>query len=359
MQLNTLLFVACTNLAVCVSADGAVSSNLMKLTALARDSPEAALAEIRASPLRAVVREVAPPEVSAPEGSALPTVTAHGMGDSCYEPGFMSVTHGIGRKTGSYARCIPTGGNIATDTINGFLMNMDKSVDVFAEKIRADAKLQGGFNAIGFSQGNSLIRGYIQKYNDPPVNTFISVHGTVMGVGAFPSCFDQGKPLGLLCKALAETLSTFADTGLVQGILFQADYFRDPTKASSKGYLSNSQIAKWNNENTASVNATYAENFGKVKHFAMVKAAQDSMVYPNDGEWWGSLPDGTYGNPLPMKETKFYEHDLFGLRTADSLGKISYESTAGDHLQFSDKELYGWVEKYFMGQNSTHSNVIV
>ena len=39
-----------------------------------------------------------------------------------------------------------------------------KSVDVFAAKIRADPKLANGFNAVGFSQGNSLIRGYIQKY---------------------------------------------------------------------------------------------------------------------------------------------------------------------------------------------------
>merc|ERR1711963_795566 len=116
----------------------------------------------------------------------------------------------IAKRTGSYAKCIPTGGNIISDTINGFLMNMDKSVDVFAEKIRADPNLKGGFNAIGFSQGNSLIRGYIHKYNDPPVNAFISVHGTVMGVAAFPNCFQQGKPLGLICKAFAEALGTLA-----------------------------------------------------------------------------------------------------------------------------------------------------
>merc|ERR1712014_467282 len=94
--------------------------------------------------------------------------------------------------------------------IDGFLENMDRSVDVFAAKIRADPKLKGGFNAAGFSQGNSLIRGYIHKYNDPPVNAFLSVHGTVMGVSAFPFCFRQEKPLGLICKALAEILGDAA-----------------------------------------------------------------------------------------------------------------------------------------------------
>merc|ERR1711959_616415 len=125
-----------------------------------------------------------------------------------------------------------TGGNIISDTINGYLMAMDKSVDVFAEKIRADPQLKGGFNAIGFSQGNSLIRGYIQKYNDPPVNTFISVHGTVMGVQAFPGCFSQGKPLGLLCKTFAEVLGDLAYNPLVQNVLYQANYYRDAKKVT-------------------------------------------------------------------------------------------------------------------------------
>ena len=47
----------------------------------------------------------------------------------------------------------------------------------------------------------------------------------------------------------------------------------------------------WNNEG-ASVNATYKENFIKVKRFIMIKAEQDSMVYPNEGEWWGHFADG-------------------------------------------------------------------
>merc|ERR1712125_36287 len=106
---------------------------------------------IQESPLVAKMKEMQVQDVQG-KTDALPTVTAHGMGDSCWEPGFHSVTKQIGARTGSYARCVPTGGNILTDTVNGYLMNMDKSVEVFAEKIRSDDKLKGGFNAIGFSQ---------------------------------------------------------------------------------------------------------------------------------------------------------------------------------------------------------------
>jgi hypothetical protein len=51
-----------------------------------------------------------------------PTVTAHGMGDSCFNEGMQQITALIGKATGSYAKCIPTG-NALTDTTNGFLVN--------------------------------------------------------------------------------------------------------------------------------------------------------------------------------------------------------------------------------------------
>merc|ERR1712190_487002 len=190
----------------------------------------------------------------------------------------------------------------------------------------------------------------IHKYNDPPVNAFISVHGTVMGVAAFPSCFQQGKTLGLICKAFAEVLGDLAYNSLVQNILFQADYYRAASKTSGDAYLTHSQIAQWNNEKQT--NATYTANFGKVKKFAMVRAMKDSMVYPNEGEHWGSLPDGAFGTAQSMKDTKFYKENLFGLKDADAAGKIFLETTPGDHLDFSDAQLKAWVDKYFVNNPS-------
>jgi len=346
---------------LCGSAAAELGPHMLNLTDLAELAPEVLMAEIKASPLCAVVREVAmPADISGP-AATLPTVTAHGMGDSCFEPGFSSITRAIGKKTGTYARCIPIGGNIITDTIDGLLKNMDASVDVFAAKIKADPKLSGGFNAIGFSQGNSLIRGYIEKYNDPPVNSFISVHGTVQGVAAFPSCFRQGKPVGLICKAVAEVLGDLAYSPISQNVLFQADYFRAASQVDSKAYLAHSQIARWNNEDPSTASAIYKSNFAKTKKFAMVKALKDSMVYPNEGEHWGALEEGRgyKAKPLAMQDTKFYKQDLFGLKTADEAGKIFFETTPGDHLEFSDDELFGWVQKYFIDVAPQAETVVV
>ena len=103
------------------------------------------------------------------------------MGDSCFNSGMISITSRVSQITGTYATCIPTGDNKHEDTINGYFLNMDASIEVFAQKIRNDDKLKNGFNAAGFSQGNNIIRGYIARYNDPPVVNFISVNGVNAG----------------------------------------------------------------------------------------------------------------------------------------------------------------------------------
>jgi palmitoyl-protein thioesterase len=333
---------------VAARAESELPPSLQLLMDLVTNSPDDAAKLISESPVAAIAPVIAAPADSGSADEYIPTVVAHGMGDSCFNAGMKSITNGIGQKTGQYSTCIGTAGNRITDTIDGFLKNMDKSVDYFADKIKKDPKLANGFNCVGFSQGNSLCRGYIQKYNDPPVNSFMSVHGTVMGVSAFPSCFRQEKPLGLVCKALAEVLGDAAYAKLIQDILFQADYYRHNVGPNAHRYLDNSQLAAMNNENPDKFDETIKTNFAKTNQFVMVKAAKDSMVYPNENEHWGAMDDAPNGNKiLTMKETKFYKQDLFGLKTADEAGKIHFEETAGNHLQFTDAQLYGWIETYW------------
>eukprot|EP00756_Hemistasia_phaeocysticola_P038177 Hpha_TRINITY_DN16742_c0_g2::TRINITY_DN16742_c0_g2_i1::g.80467::m.80467/K01074/PPT; palmitoyl-protein thioesterase len=275
-----------------------------------------------------------------------PSVTAHGMGDSCFNAGMKQITEVIGNTTGKYSTCIATGATKIADTSDGFFMNMNKNVEVFAEKVRKDANLKDGFNCVGFSQGNSICRGYIQFYNDPPVITHLSVHGTVSGVAGFPNCNPTGL-LGPVCKILAELTGDAAYGESMQNGLFQADYFRDPMRVTTDAYKSRSQIAQWNNEGNT-VNATFKENFGKTKRFAMIKALKDTMVFPNEGEWWGHFADGSLKTVLTMKETQWYKEDLFGLKTADEAGKILFNSTTGNHLEFSLDQLVWWVQNYFV-----------
>ena len=74
-----------------------------------------------------------------------------------------SITKAAGERVGAYSVCIPTADGFVRDTIDGFLLSMDKSVDAFAERVWADENLKDGFKAFGLSQGNNVIRGYMMK----------------------------------------------------------------------------------------------------------------------------------------------------------------------------------------------------
>jgi palmitoyl-protein thioesterase len=229
---------------------------------------------------------------------------------------------------------------------------MDASVDVFAESVRRDPKLANGFHAIGFSQGNNVIRGYIARYNDPPVNTFISVNGVNAGVGAVPYCRpksveeEKNKLAFSMCDLLMEQASNRAYTEYAQEHLFQANYWRDPRPSEADAYKSFAQLARWNNE-CDDKNTTFNENFAKTRKFVWIMAEQDGMVFPKQGEHWGAPdPEDPFNKILPMKETEWYKNDLFGLKEANEAGKMDFLSFDGDHLQFTMKDFDSWVTTY-------------
>lgn len=294
------------------------------------------------------------------ESPQLPVVFAHGMGDSCFNSGMIHIgNHTSELLEGVYVVCIPTGNTQAEDTTNGYFLNMDKSVDVFASKIANDPNLQNGFHAIGFSQGNNVIRGYIARYNTPTVHTFVSVNGVNAGEGSVPGCFPNdsqqqsnasGK-LGSFCDLLLEQASRRAYTDFAQEHSFQSNYWRDPRLSHREDYYKHSQLARWNNEGPNNNNQTLNENFAKTSKFVWVMATKDSMVWPKEGEHWG-MPDSKDGKDpfaspiLPMNETEWYQEDLFGLKTAQAAGKNFFETFEGDHLRFTMEEFDQWVATY-------------
>lgn len=188
----------------------------------------------------------------------LPVVFAHGMGDSCFNSGMKHITaHASTLLGGVYSTCIATGKTQTEDTKNGYFLNMDASVDVFAAAVAADPELQGGFHAIGLSQGNNVIRGYITRYNTPSVHTFISINGVNAGTGAVPSCFPSSMTttgaavssnkmdnVSGWCDYLNEQASRRAYTEFAQKHSFQANYWRDPRPSEFKEYQKYCQLAK-------------------------------------------------------------------------------------------------------------------
>jgi palmitoyl-protein thioesterase len=284
--------------------------------------------------------------LGATERVSVPVVFAHGMGDSCFNSGMQHIAAHVSTLLGgTYSTCIPTGATQSEDTNNGYFLNMDASVDVFAQAIQQDPQLAHGFHAIGFSQGNNIIRGYIAKYNDPPVKTFLSVNGVNAGEGAVPYC-RPGHVTGGMCDLLMEQASRAAYTNYAQQHSFQANYWRDPRASEFPVYQKYGQLANWNNEGLV-FNQTLKDNYAKTETFVWIMATDDGMVWPKEGEQWGAPdPKNPFQNILPREQTEWFQKDLFGLKTAEDAGKNHYESFKGDHLQFSMDDFDGWISTY-------------
>jgi len=284
--------------------------------------------------------------------SSLPVVTAHGIGDSCFNEGFTDFTEQIGDYLQTYSVCIPTGETREEDVYNSFFMGMEKSVDVFAENILKDPQLQGGFHAIGVSQGNILIRGYIIKYihkeGYPKVHTYMSISGVNAGVGAFPYCGpDEDGNFTDVCGSLNEFITDIYYLDMFQDNILPAGYWREPNATETEEYRNNCTLAQWGNEGDV-YNETYFDNFQEPDQYVWVLAEKDLIVWPVEGEHWGGMdPDSPYTDPVPMEEMRWYNEDLFGLRTADENGMNNFESFDGVHTGWSDEDLEYWLETYF------------
>ncbi|GAX23833.1 palmitoyl-protein thioesterase [Fistulifera solaris] len=317
------------------------------------------LVDFRTEGTTALDKEMTITKVSAKsrqlDASQLPVVLAHGMGDSCFNKGMQHLTQHVSQLLGGvYTVCIPTGKNQQEDTKNGYFLNMDASVDVFAEAIQQNDQLQNGFHAIGFSQGNNVIRGYMTRYNTPAVHTFLSINGVNAGEGAVPYCrpsFSSLFQTGFsMCDLLMEQASHRAYTQWSQQHSFQANYWRDPRLFAMPLYYEYSQLARWNQEGPHyQSNTTWIENYLKTQQFVWIMADEDAMVWPKEGEQWGAPdPDDPFERVLPMEETEWYTRDSFGLATAQSQGKNYFETFPGDHLRFSMEDFERWIHTYLV-----------
>ncbi|XP_013417210.1 palmitoyl-protein thioesterase 1-like [Lingula anatina] len=269
--------------------------------------------------------------VDAAKNASLPLVLWHGMGDSCCNPLSMGNIKKVIEKRvpGIYVRSLMIGDNVADDTMNGFLLNSNKQVDMVCKKIASDPKLQNGYNAMGFSQGGQFLRAVAQRCPTPPMNNLISIGGQHQGVYGFPRCPGDNSTI---CDYVRKLLNLGAYVSFVQERLVQAQYWHDPMNEDEYKKYS-IFLADINNENVK--NQTYKTNLMKLNKFVMVKFLQDTMVDPKESEWFGFYKPGEGNIAYPLQESQLYQEDWLGLQKMDKAGKLVFLSSNTDHLQFN------------------------
>ncbi|XP_029976013.1 palmitoyl-protein thioesterase 1 [Salarias fasciatus] len=274
---------------------------------------------------------VASKPVQETSNGSVPLVLWHGMGDSCCNPLSMGFIKKMIEEEipGIYVVSLMIGKNVMEDTENGFFMDVNRQVSLVCSTLARDPRLQGGYNAMGFSQGGQFLRAVAQRCPSPPMKTLISVGGQHQGVYGLPRCPGENSTL---CDMIRKLLNSGAYSDLVQKHLVQAQYWHDPLNDDL--YRKHSLfLADINQERV--VNETYKKNLQLLQRFVLVKFLRDSVVDPVDSEWFGFLKTGQAKETETLQESALYKEDRLGLAAMDAAGKLVFLSCDGDHLQFT------------------------
>ncbi|KAH9258239.1 hypothetical protein BASA81_003288 [Batrachochytrium salamandrivorans] len=271
--------------------------------------------------------------------TSLPTVLVPGMGDSCFNPGFSQLVGFVSQRTNTSAICIGPGFDPISDAIGSFAKTMGEQVEQFKTRVRKHPELKLGFNAIGLSQGNLVIRAYVQRYNDPPVVNFISIHGPHAGVSSLPRCDPNGVG-GIMCTVIDSIVGGVVYSPAVQAGLAQANYFRDQMHLGD--YLEHCSFLPEFLDHAMANTARLTS----LRKLVLIMAQRDTMIIPKESEWFGALQTNSRSIVVPAEHQPWYQ--TLGLNVLQSSGRLITATTAGNHLDFSKRELDEWIDLHLL-----------
>lgn len=266
-----------------------------------------------------------------PTPDATPIVIWHGMGDSCCNPFSMGSIMRMIEKSipGVYFHSIAIGESTLADTLNGFLKPIPEQIEMACQAIKSDANLNGGFNAMGFSQGGQFLRALVQQCEGLKVKNLITFGAQHQGVNGFPNCAADEFHF---CDTLRHIINKAAYNPAVQAHLVQAEYWHDPIH-HDEYCQKNIFLPDLNNEVT--INEDYKQRLMALEKFIMVRFNNDTMVAPVDSEWFGFYAPGQDDVLESLQESALYKEDRLGLKAMDENGQLVFLATDGEHLQFS------------------------
>ncbi|XP_070805549.1 palmitoyl-protein thioesterase 1 [Pituophis catenifer annectens] len=284
----------------------------------------------------------------------VPLVIWHGMGDSCCNPISMGYIKKMVEEKipGIYVLSLKIGSTLIDDMENSFFMNVNDQVKKVCDQLSKDPNLQGGYNAMGFSQGGQFLRAVVQRCPSPPMFNLISIGGQQQGVFGFPHCPGESSHI---CDWLRKVLD-IAYTYPIQQRLVQAQYWHDPV--NEREYRRSSLfLADINQERI--INETYKKNLMTLKKFVMVRFLNDTMVDPPASEWFGYYRSGQTKETIPLQETTLYTEDRLGLKEMDQARKLVFLQTEGDHLRFTEEWFFKNIVPFLSDAGDESQPVVV
>lgn len=79
------------------------------------------------------------------------------------------------------------------------------------------------------------------------------------------------------------------------------------------------------------------KRFESLNFFGMVRFKHDPIVYPGESTWFGET--NSDGQIVPMRETRIFKENTFGLKTLADESRLEKYEIDGVHLQFRNDHI--------------------
>lgn len=221
---------------------------------------------------------------------------------------------------------------IGDGTLDSMFLDLNIQVDQFAEKMRNDSKLANGFNLVGYSQGGLITRGYVQRYNDPPVYNYITWSG--------PHGGQFGVPY-VNIEILDYIVDVAWDNPLVQESITFAEYWRDPYHLEE--YAAKSTfLADLNNVNA--INQTYNNNLLSLNSFTLLYSTEDKVIHPKESGWFQGWQADSHTVVQPLNQSAVFT--ALPLQMMLEQGRLHLFETSCKHEDYPTDKCKHWYDLY-------------
>lgn len=198
--------------------------------------------------------------------------------------------------------------------------NLERHAHYLTQAIYEDPQLRHGFHMIAFSQGGLSARFYIERFNLPPVKTYISLATPQRGIYRTVTRADPN--LGWL-SLFEPYITHLLYTILGQQFLSVANYWHDPLQEEQ--YLRLCRfLPVLNNEIEHEHRPLFKEHFTSLEQVILMQALCDEIVDPLISTHFGFYVQGSDDTIESLFESRIYLDDTIGLRTLDQAHKLHF-----------------------------------
>jgi|GEM_PF-1616873 len=213
--------------------------------------------------------------------------------------------------------------------------NMYAQTEWLAQELQNDPELAGGFNMICHSQGGLVGRYYLQRYNNPPVHTYISLGTPHMGVCGTPGTYDNRFFWLNLLETYAYQLLY---TSFFQNFVSFAGYWRDVNNYDL--YLAKCRfLPLLNNEKDHDLQLIFRQNITNLKNMVLIAAQQEDIIEPAESCHFGYYRPDSFGTVTQsLTESDYFKENALGIKDLYESDRLHLLFADCDHINLQHNE---------------------